>query len=83
MKKMIHNLRQQPEEVRRHILHVSTIVLGFILLGLWVWTLGSSLGNEETEAKIQNDLEPLSAMKDNIVNGYQSIDDEEDPYNFD
>jgi len=76
MKKIIHNLRQQPEEVRRHILHVSTVILAAILFALWVWTLGSNLGNEETEAKIQNDLEPFSAMKDNIVNGYQNIQDD-------
>jgi len=39
MKKIIHKIRQQPEEVRRHILHILTIVAGIILISLWVYSL--------------------------------------------
>ena len=75
MKKMIHNLRQQPEKVRRHILHIITLGLGILLFFIWVYSLGTGLGSEETQIKEKNDLEPLSALKDNFVNGYKSIQD--------
>jgi hypothetical protein len=39
MKKIIHKLRQQPEETKRHILHISTIVIGLILLTVWIYSL--------------------------------------------
>ena len=46
MKKIIHHIRRQPEEVRRHILHILTIVAAIILLLLWVYSLGTSLGGK-------------------------------------
>ena len=58
MKKIIYNLRRQPEAVRRHILHVSTIVAGVILVLLWIYSLGTGLAN---------------ALKANLIGGYQSI----------
>ncbi len=75
MKKIINNLRQKPEKVRRHILHVAMIVLGVILFFIWVFTLGTNLTDQDTQVKIKNDLEPLSALKDNLINGYKSIQD--------
>ncbi len=73
MKKIIHHLRKQPEEVRIHILHFLTIVAGIILLMLWIWSLGTNASNLDTQAKVKEDLQPLSALKDNIVGGYNSI----------
>lgn len=73
MKKIIHHLRRQPEHVRRHVLHVTTLVAGIILLFLWVYSLGTSLANPDTQAKINSDLKPLSALKDNLIGGYKSI----------
>ena len=73
MKKIIHRLRQQPEAIRTHILHVLTLVAGFILILLWIYSLGKNLSSSDTRAKIDNDLKPLSALKENIVNGYKSI----------
>ncbi len=73
MRKIIHNLRQQPEEVRRNILHILTIVCGVILLSFWVYSLGTNLGSEDTQAKIENGLKPLSALRGNIIGGYNSI----------
>ncbi len=75
MKKIIQNLRNQSEEVRRHILHVSTIVCGIILILLWVYSLGVNLSNPDTQAKVENSFEPLSVLKANIVDGYQSLYD--------
>ncbi len=73
MRKIVHHLRGQPEKVRRHILHVSTVVFAVILLFLWIYSLGISLTNPDTQAKISNDLKPFTALKNNLVGGYQSL----------
>ncbi|MBI3305948.1 hypothetical protein HYZ82_02310 [Candidatus Nomurabacteria bacterium] len=73
MKRIIHNLRRQPEHIRRHVLHVSTMVAGVILLVLWIYSLGTNFSNPDTQTKINNDLKPFSALKDNLVGGYQSL----------
>jgi hypothetical protein len=73
MKKIIHHMRHQSEEVRRHILHVLTVVCGAILLLLWIYSLGTNLTNSNTQAKINNDLKPFSALKANLIDGYKSI----------
>ena len=73
MRKIIHNLRRQPEEVRRHILHIATIVAGVILLSFWVYSLGTNLASPETGAKVNKSLEPFSALKGNLIGGYESI----------
>lgn len=75
MQKIIHNLRQKSEETRRHILHITTVVVSIILFFIWVYSLGSGFSEKETQAKIKNDVEPFSALKDNFVNGYKSISD--------
>lgn len=72
MKKIIHKLRRQPEEVRRHILHVLIFALAFIMAILWVFSLGKSLSNPDTKIKIKQDLKPFSTLKDNIIDGYNS-----------
>lgn len=76
MKKIIHHIttiRQQPEHVRRYILHVVTLVFGIILVSLWVYSLGTNLSNPDTQAQIGQDLQPLSALKANLIGGYNSM----------
>lgn len=73
MRKIIHHLRSQSEEVRRHILHVLTVCFAVILLLLWIYSLGKNLINPDTQAKINNDLKPFSALKDGLVGGYKSL----------
>ncbi|MDP2593241.1 MAG: hypothetical protein Q8P52_01155 [bacterium] len=76
MKKIIHHIRhvrRQPEHVKRHILHVVTGVFGFILVMLWIYSLGTNFTNNETQDRVENDVKPLSALKANFVGGYQSI----------
>jgi len=75
MRKVIHHLKKQPERVRRHILHVSTIVAGVILISLWVYSLGTNISNPDTTAKVSNDLKPLNALRANIIEGYKSLND--------
>lgn len=73
MKKIIHHLKSKPEHIRRHILHILTLVFGVILILLWIYSLGTGLTSPDTQVKINNDLKPFSALKDNLVGGYKSI----------
>jgi cytoskeletal protein RodZ len=73
MKKMINNIRRQPEEVRMHILHILTGAFAVILALLWIYSLGTNLTNSDTQAKIGQDLKPFSALKEDMVGGYNSI----------
>ena len=75
MRKLIHHLRRQPEEVRRHVLHIVTFALAIIMIILWIFSLGKSLTNPDTQTKIKQDLSPFSVLKDNIVDGYKSTPD--------
>jgi len=75
MRKIIHHLRKQPEEVRRHILHILIFAVALIMVLLWVFSLGKSLANPDTQVKIKQDLQPFSVLKDNIVDGYKSTTD--------
>ena len=73
MKKIIHHIRNQSEEARRHILHILTVIAAVILLLIWLYSLGTNLNNPDTQARINNDLEPFSALKNNLVGGYKSL----------
>jgi hypothetical protein len=75
MRKIIHHLRRQPEEIKRHILHVTTLVFGVVLVLLWIYSLGSTLTSKDNQAKVNQDLQPLSALKANLVGGYNSMID--------
>ncbi|MFA5936889.1 MAG: hypothetical protein WC822_03355 [Candidatus Paceibacterota bacterium] len=70
MKKIIHKLRQQPEETRRHILHIITFFFAVIMIMLWIVSLGKNLSSEDTKIKMKQDLQPFSVLKDNLVDGY-------------
>lgn len=73
MKKIIHKLRKKPEEERRHILNITTFVLAVLIILIWVFSLGKNVASKETKVKIQQDLKPFSALKQNLVEGYKSI----------
>lgn len=67
MKKIIHHIRKQPEHIKRHILHITIIICAVILFLFWIYSLGTTLTNTETQVKINQDLKPLSILKDNIT----------------
>jgi hypothetical protein len=73
MKKMIHHIRRQPEHVRRHILNIVIVVFAAILIMLWIYSLGTTLANPDTQAKMSQDLKPFSAIKNNMVGGYNML----------
>lgn len=76
MRKLFHHVRRQPEEVRRHILHITTIAFAIILFLLWVLSLGRTLTSKSERAETEEKASPLSALKANFVGGYQSITDQ-------
>ena len=60
MKKIIQNIRRQPEKVRRHILHLLTAGVAIVLVLLWIYSLGMTLTNSDTQVKINQDTQPFS-----------------------
>lgn len=66
MKKILHHIRRQPEETRKHILHLLTLIMAIVLVALWVYSLGANFSNEDTQVKIKEGAKPFSALKDNI-----------------
>lgn len=73
MRKIIHHIRKQPEEIRRHILHILIVICGIILVLLWIYSLGTNFSNPDTQTKMNQDFKPISALKDNLVGGYNSM----------
>lgn len=77
MKKIIHKIRQRPEEERRHILYILIFLFAIIMIILWIYSLGRTISDPDTSVKIKQDLKPFSVLKDNIVGGYNSIQESE------
>jgi hypothetical protein len=69
----VHRVRNQPEHVRRRILHITTVVFAVILFLLWVVSLGRNFTNEDIRTQARDEAAPLSALKANILGGYKSI----------
>jgi hypothetical protein len=73
MKKIIHHSRKQSEEDRRHILHITIVAIGIVMILLWSLSLGKSIASPKTKEKIKQDLKPFSVLKDSMVGGINSI----------
>lgn len=73
MKKFINHIRSKPERTKRNILHVLTAFFAVVLLLLWIYSLGTSLSNPDTQKRVSNDLKPFATLKDSMVDGYKSI----------
>ena len=67
MKKIIHKLRRQPEDVRRNILHILTAAAAIIVILLWTYSLGKTFTSPETSVKVKQDLQPFTVLKDNLA----------------
>ena len=73
MKKIIHNIRKKSEGARRRILHILVFCFAIILFFLWVYSLGTNLTNKENQAKMSQGLKPISTLKANLIDGYNSL----------
>ncbi len=67
MRKIIHNLRRQPEETRRHVLYIVMFILVIFMIILWVVSLSKKLSDSDTQTKMKEDLKPFSVLKDSIT----------------
>jgi hypothetical protein len=77
MRKTIHKLRQKPEEERRHILHITVIIIAIVMILLWAFSLGSRLSKPEVKVKTKRDVQPFSVLKDSLSGGYKSVSEPE------
>lgn len=73
MRKIINNLKEQPEHVRHHVAGFVTILFGIILVALWVWSLGLRGEPDVAKEEEKESLKPISVLKANLVDGYESI----------
>lgn len=76
MHKIIHHIkkiRQQPEHIRRSILHVAIVILAVILFFLWIYSLGTGMGSDDAKAKAIQEVKPFSVLKDNITEQFNNI----------
>ena len=73
MKKIIHHIRQQPEHIRRSILHIVIGVFAVILFFLWIYSLGTTMSSPEAKIKVDQSIKPFSILKDNITEQYSNI----------
>ncbi len=75
IKKIVHHLRSRPEEERRHILHIFTFIGAVFMIVLWTFTLGQTLGGEDTKTKIKEDVKPFSNFTNNLSDNFNEIED--------
>ncbi len=67
MKKIIFSLRKQPEEFRRGVLYILMLAVIVVMVVLWIANLENDFTSPETRARIKRDLEPFSALRDNLI----------------
>jgi len=71
MRKIINHLRSQPDETKRHVVHLTTFIFTVFLVLIWIFTLGTTLGGPETQKGVAKDVAPFASLKDNVTAGYQ------------
>lgn len=67
MRKIIHRLRQKPEEEKRHLLHIFTFIGAVLLIILWIFTLSKNVVTRETGENIKEDLQPFTELKNDLT----------------
>lgn len=70
MRKIIHHIRKQPEETRKQILYLIMLVVTAMMVFLWITSLSKNFSDPSTELKMEEDLEPFSQLKDDLMGGY-------------
>ncbi len=75
MKQFIHKLRQQPEGVRKNILHILTIMFAVIFVLLWIYTLTINFSDKDNQINMKNDLQSIKDLKSNLIDSYTQSED--------
>ena len=77
IKLYIKSLREQPEEIRRHLLNLIMIVLGIVLFFFWLWSFRGNINNHEIRNVIENEnnygLGVFSDLKNSLTDSYESF----------
>jgi hypothetical protein len=70
------HLRSQSEETRRHILTMSMVVVGAILVLVWIATLGAfSAAPVQTAEETPTGVKPFDLVQTNFENAWQTVSD--------
>ncbi len=74
MKKIIENLKQKPEHVRRQVLLACSLAITGIIFGSWLFLFKSEFSKpEKKKPDLANDLKPLSMIKDDFLKTFQTV----------
>ena len=73
MRKIIHHLRKQPEEVRRSILHIIMIVFVVILVILWIYSLRVNLDQENLKLELKESTQPFKDLSEDLGGDINSL----------
>lgn len=73
MRRVIRHLRRQPERVRMQILYFLTIAFAFVLVLIWASRFGISASQPTNRGGLEDELQPLSVLKDNAIEGARNL----------
>ncbi|MFM7088942.1 MAG: hypothetical protein ACKOW9_05445, partial [Candidatus Paceibacterota bacterium] len=73
MRKTIHRLRDLPIKERRHILHMSMMVLSVIVFSLWTLTLKHNLKTAETQIELERSARPFVELGSQLAGSYNAV----------
>lgn len=77
MRKVILNLKQKPEHIRRQVLYGVVLVCGVVLVLVWVSSLKGRFAKKADEsAGLTNDLAPFYMLKDNFGKAVREVSSE-------
>jgi hypothetical protein len=71
MIKIIKNLRNQPEEIKTTVLYIFISLSAVVLMTIFV--RNSIVNNNQSNIQTKKEASPLSALKDNFVDGFKSV----------
>jgi len=74
MQKLISNIRNKPEHIRRKIALVVTIACGVLLILFWATTLKGQFSSKNEEyGGIKKDFAPFFMIKDGVNTAFDDI----------
>jgi hypothetical protein len=66
-------LREKPEDVRRQILAGSLTVCMVLVVGIWVYSIGSRFSISEVAVQAKADVKPLTLFTGELKNVYSGL----------
>ena len=66
-------LRDLPIKEKRHILHMSMMVLSVVVFSLWTLTLKHNLKNAETQIELERSARPFVELGSQLAGSYNAV----------